>query len=405
MWKVFRRVNVFRSFYSSNSGSVPCTSDQLQMISVAENFASREFLPFASQWEEQGKFSIEALRRGASLGFSGICVDPKFGGSGLGSVESSLIFEALSYGDVSTTAFLTVQNMVAYIIDKFGTIEQRSAFLPPLMQLEKFGSYCLTESESGSDAASIKTTAKRIESSTPGFVLNGSKAFISGGGLSEIYVVFAKTGATGSSGISAFLIEKDTPGLSFGKVEKKMGWVSQPTTTVILDSVHVPHAGLLGAEGEGFKIAMHALDRGRVNIAACAIGGAQFCMDTAEQYVKTRKQFGKTINSFQNTQFKLSEMATSIQASRLLVRNAAYALDHKLPSATVDAAMAKLSATEMAVNVSNQSLQLLGGYGYLKDYQIERYVRDLRVMTILEGTNEVMKLIIHKGRQEQTNKK
>lgn len=305
------------------------------------------------------------------------------GGSGLGRTDAAIIFEALSYGDVPVTAYLSIHNMVAAVVDKWGTPEQRETYIPSLSTMENLASYCLTEPGSGSDAAGMKTTAKKKGGD---YILDGAKAFISGGGVSDIYLVMARTGdaASGPKGITAFLVEKGTPGLSFGKKEEKMGWNAQPTTAVMFDGVKIPESQRIGQEGEGFKIAMQALDGGRINIAACSLGGAQFSLDTAREYVKNRKQFGRALSDFQGTQFKIADMATSLHASRLMVRHAAAALDARSPSATLHAAMAKRFATDACFDVANDALQLLGGYGYLKEYPVERILRDLRVHSILE---------------------
>jgi alkylation response protein AidB-like acyl-CoA dehydrogenase len=369
------------------------TADQLQFRSLASDFAENELLPFAAQWDEQKHFPVEVFRKAAKLGFGGIFCGHDVGGSSLTRADGAVIFEALAYADVSTTAYLTIHNMCASLIERFGTEEQRQEFLPELTSMELLSSYCLTEPNSGSDAASLQTTAKRKEGSTD-YVLNGEKAFISGGGVSDVYLVMARTGEPGPKGISCFLVEKDTKGLSFGRQEDKLGWRSQPTSSVILEDVKVPERNLIGKEGEGFTIAMSALDGGRINIATCSVGGAQFCVDAAQGYVSSRKQFGKAIIDFQNTQFKLADMLTSVQASRFMVANAATALDSKSPWASASAAMAKRFATDECYLVANDALQLHGGYGYLKDYAVERYVRDLRVHTILEGTNEIMRVVM-----------
>lgn len=336
---------------------------------------------------------MDTLRKAASLGFGGIYCSQEFGGSKLSRADGVVIFESLAYGDVSTTAYLTIHNMCCSLIDRFGTDEQRTQWLPSLTTMELLASYCLTEPGSGSDAASLQTTARQKHRSTD-YVLNGSKAFISGGGVSNIYLVMARTGIDDPKGITCFLLEKGMEGLSFGPPERKLGWHSQPTTSVTLDDVRVPCTHMIGKESQGFKIALSGLDGGRINIGACSVGGAQFCVDATEEYVKGRKQFGKAIIDFQNTQFKLSDMITRVQASRLMVAHAASAFDANAPGITATVAMAKRFSTEACYNVCNDALQLHGGYGYLNDYPIERYLRDLRVHTILEGTNEIMQLII-----------
>ncbi|GMH32542.1 hypothetical protein BSKO_00376 [Bryopsis sp. KO-2023] len=371
--------------------------DQEEIANLARDFSRRELLPFAAGWEAEQRFPVETLRKAAELGFAGIYVSSDMGGSDLSCRDAALIFESLAYGDIPTTAFLTIHNMVTSTIDSHGHDDLRKSLLPKLTAMELFASYCLTEPNSGSDAASLTTSAVRHGDE---YIINGSKSFTSGGGLSDIYLVMARTSSdpctSKGQGVSAFIVEKGLPGLSFGKKEDKMGWRSQPTTNVNFDNVTVPKTALLGKEGSGFKIAMRALDRGRINIAACAVGGAQFCADVAKEYSKSRKQFGKSIGSFQSTQFKLADMATSLQASRLLVHNAAESMDNRLERATLDAAMAKRFATDAAFQVSTEAMQILGGYGYLRDYPIERYFRDLRVMSILEGTNEIMRVIIHR---------
>ncbi|KAK9814575.1 hypothetical protein WJX72_008116 [[Myrmecia] bisecta] len=367
------------------------TEEQQEFKRLADEFARKELLPHAAKWDEEKHFPLDTIRKAADLGFGGVYVADDVGGSSLSRSDAAVIFEALAYGDISVTAYLTIHNMVSYCIDRYGNPEQRQRFLPSLTSLQKLSSYCLTEPGSGSDAAALKTVARRDGSD---YLLTGSKAFISGGGVSDVYLVMARTGEPGPKGISAFIVEKDMPGVSFGKQEVKLGWNAQPTASVNLDSVRVPEANRLGPEGIGFKIAMNALDGGRINIATCSVGGASFCLDTAQEYVKTRQQFGKPLAAFQHTQFKLADMATSVQASRLLVRHAAQSLDARTPSATLDAAMAKRFATDACYDVSNDALQLLGGYGYLRDYPIERVMRDLRVHSILEGTNEIMRVII-----------
>ncbi|GAB4820214.1 hypothetical protein N2152v2_007260 [Parachlorella kessleri] len=369
------------------------TPEQVEFKNVADGFARDELLPFSAQWDRDHHFPVDTLRRAAELGFGGLWVSEDHGGSGLGRLDAAVIFEALAYGCVTTTAYLTIHNMVAGVIDRYGTKAQRTAYLPRLTSMDALASYCLTEPGSGSDAASLKTTARRDGKH---YVLSGSKAFISGAGVSEVYLVMARTGAPGPRGITAFLVDKGMEGLSFGKREEKLGWNAQPTCAVSLDHVRVPEANRVGQEGEGFSIAMNALDGGRINIAACSVGGAQFCLDAARGYVRDRQQFGRPIADFQATQFRLADMATGLHASRLMVRQAARSLDARAPSATLDAAMAKRFATDTCYDITNNALQLLGGYGYLKEYPIEQRMRDLRVHSILEGTNEIMRVIIHR---------
>ncbi|PSC72985.1 acyl-dehydrogenase [Micractinium conductrix] len=369
------------------------TEEQQQFQHVAGEFAREELAPYSAEWDEKHHFPVDTLKRAAELGFGGMYVSDDVGGAGLGRLDAAIIFEELAWGCVPTAAYLSIHNMVAKAIDQYGSAHQRGIYLPAMCTMDLIASYCLTEPASGSDAAALKTTARRVNDH---FVLTGTKAFISGGGVSDIYLVMARTGGPGPRGISAFLVEKGTKGLSFGKREKKMGWNAQPTTAVNFDDVKVPADMLLGQEGDGFKIAMAALDGGRINIGACSVGGAQFCLDTAREYAAARQQFGSPIASFQASQFKIADMATSIQASRLMVRHAAAALDSRSPGATLDCAMAKRFATDACFNVTNDALQLLGGYGYLREYPIERYMRDLRVHCILEGTNEVMRIVINR---------
>ena len=367
------------------------SDDQRAIQDAARNFALAELAPHSARWDEDKHFPVDVMRQAAQLGFAGIYVREDVGGSGLSRLDAALIFEALSYGDVSTAAFLSIHNMATWMIDRFGSDELRARFVPRLTSMELIASYCLTEPGAGSDAASLRTSARR-EGDT--YVLNGAKAFISGAGTSDVYVVMARSGGEGAGGVSTFVVEKDTPGLSFGAQERKMGWSSQPTAMVHFDNVVIPAANRVGDEGQGFKIAMMGLDGGRLNIASCSLGGAQFALDTAKAYVDTRKQFGRAIREFQGLQFKLADMETELEAARLMVRRGAAALDAKDPSATRLCAMAKRFATDAGFEVANAALQLHGGYGYLKDYPLERIVRDLRVHQILEGTNEIMRVII-----------
>jgi len=368
---------------ASSSSDFSLTEDQLEFQRVAEDFARERLAPHSAQWDAEHHFPVNVLQEAAALGFGGMYVSEDVGGSGLGRTDAAIIFEALSYGDVPVTAYLSIHNMVAGVLDKWGTPAQRDAYVPALSTMEKLASYCLTEPGSGSDAAGMKTTAKKKGGD---YILDGAKAFISGGGTSDIYLVMARTGepSSVSKGISAFVVEKGALGLSFGKKEEKMGWNAQPTTAVIFDSVRIPESQRIGQEGEGFKIAMQALDGGRINIAACSLGGAQFSLDTSREYVKHRKQFGKAVSEFQGIQFKIADMAVNVHASRLMIRHAAAAMDAKAPTATLQAAMAKRFATDACFDVANDALQLLGGYGYLKEYPIERILRDLRVHSILE---------------------
>ncbi len=367
------------------------SEEQQAFQAAAQGFAREEMLPFAAEWDASCIFPVEALRKAASLGFAGIYVADDVGGSGLGRLDAAVIFEELAAACPSTAAYISIHNMAAWMIDRFGNEAQRQAFLPPLMTMEHFASYCLTEPGHGSDAANLKTRAGRDGDH---YVLNGSKAFISGGGESDVYVVMCRTGDSGPKGISTLVVPKATDGLSFGKKEVKLGWNSQPTAAVIFENARVPVANRLGEEGDGFKIAMMGLDGGRLNIGACSIGGARACLELALDHVKARKQFGRALAEFQALQFKLADMATDLEASRLMIHKAASLLDAGDPSATQHCAMAKRLATDSGFAIVNEALQLHGGYGYIRDYPIERYLRDLRVHQILEGTNEIMRVII-----------
>jgi len=367
-------------------------SEQQRAIKdTARAFAHGEMMPLARQWDEEEVFPADTLRQAAALGFGGIYVSADLGGSALSRLDAALIFEELAQGCPSTAAYISIHNMVAWMIDAYGAGELRERLLPDLCSMGKFASYCLTEPDSGSDAASLKTRAVREDDH---YVLDGNKAFISGGGRSDVYIVMARTGEGGPRGISCFLVENGTPGLSFGAKEKKLGWHSQPTAMVILEGCRIPAANRIGAEGQGFKIAMRALDGGRLNIAACSLGGAQFCLDRTVTYMKERKQFGTRLADFQALGFRIADYATAIEAARLMLHRAASALDLGDPGATRLAAMAKRLATDTGFDVVNGCLQLHGGYGYLRDHPIERVLRDLRVHQILEGTNEVMRVIV-----------
>jgi alkylation response protein AidB-like acyl-CoA dehydrogenase len=367
------------------------TEDQRAIEDAARAFAAAELAPHSARWDEDKHFPVDVLRKAAELGFAGLYVQEDVGGSALSRLDASIVFEQLSYGDVSTAAFISIHNMASWMIDRFGAEDLRRRYLPRLTTMDLIASYCLTEPGSGSDAVAMKTSAKRDGDH---YVLNGSKAFISGAGVSDVYVVMARTGDAGAKGVSAIVVEKGTPGLSFGAPERKMGWNSQPTATVNFDDCRVPADNRIGGEGEGFKIAMAGLDGGRINIASCSLGGAGLALDTAKTYLETRKQFGQALKEFQGLQWRLADMATELDAARLMVRRAAHALDNKNPKATQYCAMAKRFATDAGFEVANQALQLHGGYGYLKDYPLERIVRDLRVHQILEGTNEIMRVII-----------
>lgn len=367
------------------------TEDQRAIQTLAADFARDAFAPHSARWDAESHFPVDVMRQAAGLGFATVYVSEAHGGSGLNRLEASLIFEALAYGDVATAAYLTIHNMASWMIDRFGSEALRERYIPSLASMEQIASYCLTEPGSGSDAASMRTTA-RLDGDH--YVLNGSKAFISGAGVSDVYVVMARTGGTGASGVSCFLVERDSPGLSFGTNERKMGWRSQPTAQVQFDNCKVPLTHRIGAEGEGFRFAMMGLDGGRLNIASCSLGGAALALDLATDYIRERQQFGRPLKEFQALQFKLADMATDLEAARLMVRRAAQALDRQHPNATKLCAMAKRFATDVGFQVANEALQLHGGYGYLQDYPLERIVRDLRVHQILEGTNEIMRVII-----------
>lgn len=366
--------------------------DQLAIKEMAKNFAETEFAPYASEWDQNEIFPVETLKKAAELGLAAIYVNEKYGGSGLSRLDAAIIFEELSRGCVSTAAYLSIHNMVTWMIDSHGSESIKEKFIKRLSTMEIMSSYCLTEAGSGSDAAAMKTSASRKGNSH--YVLNGSKSFISGGPTSDVFAVMCRTSEDGANGVSCLLIEKETKGLSFGKQEKKMGWNSQHTSTVNFDNCEIPIDNIVGNEGDGFKIAMKGLDGGRVNIAACSLGGARAALDASLSYAADRKQFGKSIDQFQATQFKLADMATELEASRLMVLRAAASLDLKDIQATKYCAMAKRFATDICSDICNEALQIHGGYGYLKDFPLERLVRDLRVHQILEGTNEIMRVII-----------
>ncbi len=381
--------------------NITLTEDQQSFKNLSKSFADAHLAPNANKWDETSYFPKDILKSAAELGFGALYTSEKYGGTGLSRLDSAIIFEQLATGCPSTTAFLSIHNMVTWMVDKFGSDDLRQTFIPRLASMEYFGSYCLTEANAGSDAASGKTTAVRDGDD---YIINGTKAFISGAGHSDVYLVMLKTGkaSDGASAMSAILVEKGVKGLSFGAKEKKMGWNSQPTAEVVFDNVRVPVSNRLGAEGQGFKIAMAGLDGGRVNIAACSLGGAQMATNQAANYIQDRKQFGKKLNEFQALQFKLADMLTDLKASRLMVYNAANSIDINCPDKTTNCAMAKRFATDMCFNIVDDALQLHGGYGYIKEYGIERVLRDLRVHRILEGTNEIMRLIIARDAIEKT---
>jgi alkylation response protein AidB-like acyl-CoA dehydrogenase len=374
------------------------TEDQRAIEDVARAFAAAELAPHSARWDEEKTLPVEVLRKAAELGFAGLYVQEDVGGSALSRLDASIVFEQLSYGDVSVAAFISIHNMASWMIDRFGSEEQRRRFLPRLATMEHFAAYCLTEPGAGSDAAALRSRAERQGDT---YVINGAKAFISGGEAGDVYVCMLRTGGEGPKGISCIVVEKGTPGLSFGKKEKKLGWNSQPTHAVIFEECRVPVANRIGAEGEGFKIAMAGLDGGRINIAACSIGGARACLEAARDHMNVRAQFGRRLAEFQALQFRFADRATELEAARLMLWRAATSLDEKHPEATLHCAMAKRFATDIGFAAVNDALQLHGGYGYLKEYPIERYLRDLRVHQILEGTNEIMRLIIARRLLEQ----
>ena len=367
------------------------TDDQRQIQDMARKFTADAITPHAAEWDEHHIFPRDTIRAAGDLGFGAIYVGEDSGGIGLGRLEAALIMEAMAYGCPSTSAFISIHNMAAWMIDRFGSTEVKANYLPSMVSMERLGSYCLTEPGSGSDAAALKTRAVRDGEH---YVVSGSKAFISGGGENELYVTMVRTGEDGPKGISCLVIEKDMPGVSFGAPEKKLGWHSQPTAQVNFDDVRVSVANRVGGEGEGFRIAMTGLDGGRLNIGACSLGGAQRCLDEAVNYTKERKQFGQPIADFQATQFTLADMATDLEAARALLYLAAAKVSDNAPDKTRFAAMAKRLATDNGSSIVDRALQLFGGYGYLQDYPIERFWRDLRVHSILEGTNQVMRMIV-----------
>jgi len=367
------------------------SEDQRAFQATARQFAREQMMPFARDWDENEVFPVDTLREAAALGFGGIYVRDDVGGSSLSRLDGTIIFEELAQGCTSTAAYISIHNMAAWMIDTFGNEDQRQRFLPKLCSMEHFASYCLTEPGAGSDAASLVTRARRDGDH---YVIDGAKAFISGGGTSDLYLCMVRTGGAGAKGISCIIVEKGAPGLSFGAREKKLGWKSQPTAMVNFENCRVPVANLLGKEGDGFKIAMMGLDGGRLNIAACSIGGAQFCLDRTIEYMRDRKQFGSRLSEFQALRFRIADYATELEAARLMMWRAAHAVSNGEPGATRLAAMAKRLATDAGFEAVNGCLQLHGGYGYLRDHPIERVLRDVRVHQILEGTNEIMRLIV-----------
>jgi len=373
------------------TGQFQLTEDQLAIQDVARRFTADNITPNAAEWDEKHIFPRDVITQSAELGFGAIYVSEESGGIGLGRLEAALIMEAMAYGCPSTSAFISIHNMAAWMIDRFGSQRVKDKYLPQLITMEHIASYCLTEPSSGSDAAALKTTAKRDGDD---YVLNGTKQFISGAGENEVYVAMVRTGEDGPKGITCMVIEKDMPGVSFGANEKKLGWHSQPTAQLILEDVRVPAENVVGGEGEGFRIAMQGLDGGRLNIGACSLGGAQRCLDEAIRYTKERTQFGQPVAEFQNTQFTLADMATDLEAARALLYLAAAKVTDNAPDKTRFSAMAKRLATDSGSAIVDRALQLHGGYGYLQDYPVERFWRDLRVHSILEGTNQIMRMVV-----------
>ncbi|WP_110630839.1 acyl-CoA dehydrogenase family protein [Salinicola salarius] len=374
-------------------------NDQQAYREAARRFSRQELAPNAAEWDANGVFPVETLRRAGDMGFCGLCIPEAHGGLGLSRLDATLIIEELARGCTATTAFLTIHNMVNGILSRYATDAVREAWLPAMIAGEKLGSYCLTEPGAGSDAAALRTRARRDgdgDGDHASYVIDGSKMFISGAGSTQLLVVMARTGEPGSGadGISAFAVPADSAGIEYGKSEEKMGWRSQPTRAISFDGVRVPADHRLGEEGEGFRIAMRALDGGRINIATCSVGTAQAALETAHRYLETREQFGRPLADFQALQFKLADMATQLVAARQMVRLAASKLDRDDPDAALYCAMAKRFATDEGFTICNDALQLHGGYGYLRDYPLERHVRDCRVHQILEGTNEIMRLVV-----------
>ncbi|AMQ27320.1 TPA: acyl-CoA dehydrogenase family protein [Legionella pneumophila] len=370
------------------------TDEHLAFREMASEFARNKLAPMADFWDEQGYFPIEILREAAQLGMAGMVVREDIGGAQLSRLDAALIFEQLATGCIPTSAYLSIHNMVASLVDRYGSQEIRKKWGPKLTSMEVIASYCLTEPESGSDAASLKTRAVKEGEY---YVLNGAKAFISGGSVSDVYLCMVRTGDESHHGISCLLIEKNTPGLTFGKLEKKLGWRNQPTCMLYFENCRVPIANRVGEEGMGFKIALNALNGGRVNIASCSLGGALACLRMSQSYMHERKQFGKPLTQMQALRFYFADMLTDYEAARLMVYRAAAAMDNDDPNAPMYCAMGKRLATDVAFRISDKAMQLHGGYGYLRDYQIERIFRDLRVHQILEGTNEIMREIVAKA--------
>jgi len=370
------------------------TEEQILIQDMAKSFATSELTPFSAQWDEKKFLDRNVFSKAAELGFMGIYTSEDYGGTALSRLDCALVFEQLAAGDVSHTAMITIHNMAAWMIDRYSTDEIRKKYVPGLTSGDLIASYCLTEPGSGSDAASLSTKAEKVGNE---YILNGTKTFISGAGWSDIYLVMARTSDQGAKGVSTFIVEKDAPGLSFGATEKKMGWNAQPTAQVIMEDCKVSEKNRVGAEGEGFKFAMSGLDGGRINIGACSLGGAQKALNASIKYTSERKQFGKFISDFQNTEFMLADMATELEASRMMIYRGADMIDKGIANASAACAMAKRYSTDMCSKIADNALQLHGGYGYLSEYEIEQIVRDLRVHQILEGTNQIMRVIISRS--------
>jgi acyl-CoA dehydrogenase len=373
------------------TGQFDLTDDQLAIQEVARRFTADAITPFAAQWDKDHTFPRDTILAAAELGFGAIYVNEDWGGIGLGRLEAALIMEAMAYGCPTTSAYISIHNMAAWMIDRFGTDRLKARYLPDLVTMTRMASYSLTEPGSGSDAAALRTTARQEGAH---YVLDGTKQFTTGGGVNDVYLVMVRTGEEGPKGITCLVVDRDTPGVSFGALENKLGWNASPTAQLIFDGARVPIDNRVGEEGDGFRFAMAGLDGGRLNIGACSLGGAQRCLDEAVAHVKDRRQFGRAVAEFQNTQFTLADMATELAAARALLYLAAAKVTAGATDRTVFSAMAKRLATDTGSAVVDRALQLFGGYGYLKDYPIERFWRDLRVHRILEGTNEIMKLIV-----------
>ena len=376
------------------------SEDQLSFQKSARDFAKKEMKEQAGEWDQQRIFPIETIKKSAEMGFCGLYIKEDVGGLSLSRLDTSIIFEQLAQACPSTTAYISIHNMTAWMIDEFGSDFLRREFVPSMASGERLGSYCLTEPWSGSDAAGLRATAKKEKSQ---WVLNGTKAFVSGAGATQVLIVMARTGEPGPKGISSFALPCDAAGISYGKNEDKMGWNSQPTKIVNLDQVKIPENYLLGQLGEGFKIAMKGLNGGRINIAACSVGAGQSAVEYCQRYMKEREQFGKSLSAFQALRFKIADMVSEVTASRYMVRLAAFKLDQKNPQAPGYCAMAKRLATDLCFEVCNQAIQIYGGYGYMKDYPVERLMRDARVHQILEGTNEIMRLILSRSILEENS--